>query len=399
MRIDSPTVVGIGAALVVVTAALLAVVWDAGRGGWRVLLRATVLTACLLGVAATSALQVNRMTEMYPTWAALVGAPEARPAGGQPPNSHLDGSGAGPGATQLAGMGPSGSGKAGHRHPPTRKITVRLPPPAGSHAGTIVPISVTGRASGLTLPVYVYLPAAYQQPADQHTAFPVIEALHGYPGSPRSWLDKLHVQRYLDQEMATGRMPPTVVLFPRQTTSALLDTECTNLAHGPKTDTFLTTDVPAAVAARFRVRTDREGWALTGYSAGAFCAINLVLRHPDRYIAAASLSGYAAPGITIGDGSERTTNNPAWRLRHFPQPPIGLYLAYANDDSSSRQQSQLLAELAGSPMSVTTATIPYGGHSGGAWETMEGPAFDWLASWLARPIPVHDAMTPGQLGR
>jgi S-formylglutathione hydrolase FrmB len=221
---------------------------------------------------------------------------------------------------------------------------------------------------------------------NRRTAFPVIEALHGFPGSPRTWLNRLHVQRYLDQEISSGRMPPTIVLFPRQTTSALLDTECTNLAHGPKVDTFLTTDVPAAVEARFPVRTDREGWALVGYSAGAFCAINLVLRHPGRYIAAASLSGYAEPGITVGDGSEHTLNNPAWRLLHLPRPPIGLYLAYANDDRAVRRDCLTLARLARSPVSVTTAVIPFGGHTDPAWEAMEAPAFDWLGGWLARPI-------------
>ena len=363
MRLDGPAIVWAGVGLVLATAVLLSAVWDAGRARPRLFRQVAAVVACVLSVAVTVALQVNRMTEAYPTWTALTGAAAAasRP---DPP----------------AGRTSTGGGGG-------RQIALRVPPAEGSRAGQLVSISVTGLASGLTLPAYVYLPAAYRAPADRRTTFPVIEALHGFPGSPRTWLDKLHVQRYLDQEISSGRMPPTVAVFPRQTTSSLLDTECTNLAHGPQVDTFLTTDVPAAVQARFRVRTDREGWALVGYSAGAFCAINLVLRHPDRYVAAASLSGYAEPGIPVGDGSEHTFNNPAWRLRHLPRPPIGLYLAYANDDKVVRRDCLILAQLARSPVSVTTAVIPYGGHTGPAWEAMEAPTFDWLGGWLARPIP------------
>ena len=215
----------------------------------------------------------------------------------------------------------------------------------------------------------------------------MIEALHGYPGSPNTWLRRLRVQSYLDGEIASGRMAPTVVLFPYQTPRSLLDTECTNLAGGPQVETFLTVDVPAYARTHLRVRTDRAAWGLTGYSAGAFCAINLGLRHADQYVAAASLSGYAEPGIRIGDGSENTTNNPGWRLRHLSQPDVALWLGWAADDGGARRDSVRLAGLARPPLSLTTATVAHGGHSDAVWRQMEPPAFDWLSAHLARPLP------------
>ncbi|MGA5299868.1 alpha/beta hydrolase [Nucisporomicrobium flavum] len=321
MSADSLTPLVAAVAAVIGTAVLAALRWER----WRTPGRAAVTFAALLGLAAAAVMQVNRMTETY--------------ASGSRPAAAATGS---------------------------ELLTVRVP----------------GPASGLTLTMYAYLPAAYRT---GHDRYPVIEALHGYPGSPRTWLRRLDVQSVLDGEIAAGRMAPTVVLFPFQTPDPLLDTECTDLVGGPRTETFLTTDVPAYAEAHWRVRTDRAGWALTGYSAGAFCATDLLLRHPTEYAAAASLSGYASPGIRIGDGTENTLHNPAWRLRHLPPPRVALWLGWAADDRGTRRASTLLARLGRPPLTVTTAAVAHGGHSDAVWHQMEPVAFDWLSAHLARP--------------
>jgi enterochelin esterase-like enzyme len=365
MRLDGTALVLTGVGLVVLTAVLLAVSWDAVRrfGRAAVVARAGIAVLCVFSVVATSLLELNRLTETYPTWAALAGERTA-PAGGPAP---------------APDSGPdSGAG-------PLAPVTRSLPHPSVG-GSQIVTLTIAGRAAGMTMPAYVYLPAAYGTAAGRRERFPVIETTHGYPGSPRGWLRRLDVRAYLDREIAAGRMAPTVVVFPYQTPTALVDTECTNLTHGPHAETYLTRDVPAAIKAGYRVRTDRAGWGLIGFSAGGFCSTNLILRHPAEYAAAASLSGYAGAGIHIGDGSEKTTNNPAWRLRHLPRPPIGLYLAYANDDKHSRADNLLLQRLATAPVAVTMAVVAHGGHSDAAWKSMEAPAFDWLSSWLARPV-------------
>jgi enterochelin esterase-like enzyme len=327
MKLDG-TAPLIGALLAVIaTAVLIAGVWD--RRGPAA--RAATVAAATFSVLAAVTLQLNRMTEAYPS--------EVRP-GDRP-------------ATSATG---------------SRMLT----------------LEVAGHASHLTLTMYAYLPAAYRT---GHTRFPVVEALHGYPGSPRTWLNRLDVQSALDTEIAAGRMAPTVVLFPFQTPRKLLDTECTDLRNGPPAETFLTTDVPAYARAHFRIRTDRAGWGLTGYSAGGFCAVNLLLRHPAEYAAAASLSGYASPGIRIGDGSENTLNNPGWRLRHLARPDVALWLGWAADDKATRRDSTTMASLARPPMTVTTAVVAHGGHSDAVWQQMEAPSFDWLSAHLARPLP------------
>jgi len=342
VSIDGPFPVLAGLALLVSATGLLAAAWD----GRRALGRTALLVAVVLAVLGTAALQLNRLTAIYPSWSALVGS-------------------------------------AGDGAPTTLPATT-----PGSGRSRLVRVTVAGRAGGMSMPMTVYLPAAYDTPSGRRLRFPVITALHGYPGTPDSWIRRLDIAAHLDREITAGRMAPTVVLLPYHTPRRLLDTECTNLTGGPQAETYLTRDVRQWATAHLRVRTDRAGWALIGYSSGGFCALNLALKHPDLYAAAASLSGEPEPGIRVGDGSEKTTNSVTWRLRNQPPPPIALYLGWSADESRARLGSQRVARLARAPLAVTTATVSEGGHSHATWRALEGPALDWLSAHLARPRPV-----------
>jgi enterochelin esterase-like enzyme len=335
MDLDSFATEMTAAAVAVVAIVVFSLVWGTGR----VLVRTVAGLLCVVSAAAAGLAWANRQVDAYPTWSSLFGSSAAVDT-------------------------PVSSGKAG--------------------AGQIRTLTVDGPASGLRLPVHVYLPPGYSD--DGSTRYPVVEALHGYPGSPTNWIKRLDVATVLNHEIRAGRMAPTVVLFPYQTPDPLLDTECADLVGGARAETFLTQDVPAAVRARFPVRADAAGWGLIGYSAGGYCATDLVLRHPDEYTAAASLSGYATPGIAIGDGSEHTTYDDLWRLAHLPVPAVSLYLASARTDRAPLRDTRALARAARAPLSVTTAYIDGGGHNVQTWQAMEAPAFDWLSTQLGRPI-------------
>ncbi|BCJ47784.1 esterase [Actinoplanes ianthinogenes] len=329
-------------AATVLAAALLSPLWTAARGRSRYAIRTAAVTACLLTATATGLAWVNRQVDTYPTWASLLGGNPAAAA-------------------------------------PAENAAAR-----GAGTGEVIATTVTGHASNLTLPMYVYLPPGYAE--HPSTRYPVVEALHGYPGSPAQWLHRLHVETILNNEIDAGRMAPTVVLFPYQTPDPTRDTECTNLAGGPQTETFLTADVPAAARARFHVRTDAAGWGLVGYSAGGYCATDLLLRHPGQYAAGASLSGYATPGIPVGQGTENTVYNDLWRLAHLPIPAVSLYLSCARTDRAPLRDALALARAARAPLTVTTSYVGGGGHNAQTWQAMEAPAFDWLSTSLGRPV-------------
>jgi hypothetical protein len=216
VRLDGPAIVLLGAMAAVVAAIALVVSWDRSRRWVRAALAAT----CVLTIAAAATLQLNRMVEAYPSWSALAGV-------------------AATGSTARPGSAIAAAATIGD--------------PGGG--GTLISVRVDGRASGLDLPMYVYLPPRYER--ERRLRYPVIEAAHGYPGSPKTWIRRLDIKAYLDREIIAGRMAPSVVLLPYQTPAQLRDTECTDLVGGPRAETFLIRDVPAYARAHLRVRTDR----------------------------------------------------------------------------------------------------------------------------------------------
>ena len=62
-------------------------------------------------------------------------------------------------------------------------------------------------------------------------------------------------------------------------------------AHGCRFWTFLSEELPAVVASFFRVSTRREDTFVAGLSMGGYGALKWALRQPERFAAAASLSG------------------------------------------------------------------------------------------------------------
>ncbi len=349
MSPDSPTVELLAVVAAVLAAAVLGFTWNVAGGWRRALLRSAAITACLATMAVAGLTWVNRQIDLYPTWASIFGSRHA--AGGADGTDDA-------GVPVSAESGSSGSGR-------------------------IVTYHLAGAQSKLNLMMYAYLPPGY----DQHptTKYPVIEALHGFPGNPVLWLKQLTVAAVLDKEISQGRMAPVVVLFPYQTPDPSIDTECANLPNGPQAETFLTQDVPAFAHERMHVREEPGSWGLIGYSAGAYCATNLLLRHPEQYHAAASLSGQATPGIRIGDQNLQNTYDVSWRLQHLPIPAVALYLACAKSDPSALRGTQEMVHLAHAPISVTTNFVNGGGHNSETWLAMEAPAFDWLSTWLGQP--------------
>jgi len=351
---DSLNVAIIAGLVAVAAAAATAWSWDRIRRWWRWPMRAVAVSLCLAAAAAVAAVAVNRELELYTTWSEV--------SRGE----------------QLATDGALEGAEA---------------TPADRRGSRIVRFVVPGRSSGITMASYAYLPLGYD--SAPQVRYPVVEVLDGFPGSPHSWLKGLRAQEVLDQEIAAGRMAPTVVVFPYQTPDPTHDTQCVDAVGGLRIDTFLTSDVRVAVAALLRVRTDRAGWGLIGYSEGGFCVANLALRHPNLYAAAASLSGYFEPPTAAlmgdlfrGDVRIRNQNSPLWRMRNLAPAAVALYAACSRDDRQSVEQIQQLAATVRPPLRLTTSFVAQGGHTAITWRALEPLAFDWLSSWLAAPQPV-----------
>lgn len=366
-----PGLVLTGLGLIVLLAAgtvgaLIAAVlcWDRPR--WRRARRVTALLVCQLLALTTVAAVANRQLQLYSSWSDLAGRTPtlSAPAAAHGRLDHW--------LTTVAAHRPSTSTTA-----------------SGS---AVVAWTAVGAASGLSLPAEVYLPGAYFTAEGKHQRFPVVEFLAGFPGSPNSWLHSLALRHVLDEEIAAGRMAPTIAVLPTQNVSRWHDSECVNPGHGPQLDTYLGPDVHAALTRDFRANPSRSAWASIGYSTGGFCAVNLALRHPNLYAAAASLSGYFTPitdattgHLYAGSRSRWLANNPQWLARHRPAD-VALWIAASGGDQASTGAVQRFVRAARPPLHVTTAMLPSGGHNFAVWRTLEPAALDWLAAHLAPPL-------------
>jgi len=64
-----------------------------------------------------------------------------------------------------------------------------LPQPG---TGRLESMQMPGKLSGINRGGLVYLPPQYFQPRYAHTSFPVLELMHGSPGSPSTWIVHLN---------------------------------------------------------------------------------------------------------------------------------------------------------------------------------------------------------------
>jgi len=356
---------------------ILVVCWNRGRRRWLAwLFRAVLILTGQLSAVLLAAVLLNDSYNFYGSWQEVAGL--QRP--------HVTSPSVVPGSQD-------------------QTLQPRIVRAARTGHGAIVWLAIPGLLSRAgSHPAAVYLPPQYGAPAYRNRTFPVVELLPGYPGHPRNWVDQLDVAAVLDQAIESGHVSPLIAVMPTSTVASPRDTECVNVAGGPQAETYLTTDVPNAITHAFRAQPTTTGWADMGYSTGGYCAVNLALRHPDRYRAAVSLAGYNAPAHdrTTGDlfaGSSRLRdqNTTIWRVRYLPRPVLDLLLMDTYDDKESFRDDRALAAAPIPPIHVSVVSLAHGGHNFTIWRAEELTAFAWLSTCLTpplAPIPAVDGHTP-----
>lgn len=207
---------------------------------------------------------------------------------------------------------------------------------------------------------------------------PVLYLLHGLSDDDTIWSRRTSVERYAaDKELA--------IVMPRVERSLYSDE-----VRGGAYWTFLSEELPAVVADLFRVSTSREDTFVAGLSMGGYGAFQWALRAPERFAAAASLSGAldVAKGHEVGDevvrrvfGDTTVRGGDSDLLallgRADPTALPALYLACGDEDPLLDQNETFLAaaEAAGVPVTVT---LDAGSHEWGYWDRHIQRVLDWL---------------------
>jgi S-formylglutathione hydrolase FrmB len=108
---------------------------------------------------------------------------------------------------------------------------------------------------------------------------PVLYLLHGLSDDDTTWLRRTSIERYVAPLGLAVVMPQVHRSF------------YTDEVHGNRYWTFLTEELPELVHGFFRLSRRREDTFVAGLSMGGYGAMKWALRHPDRFAAAATLSG------------------------------------------------------------------------------------------------------------
>lgn len=353
----------IGAVIVLPLVTIL--LWGRLRGPnpLRIAQRLVLIALCQGTAVLLAALMINNSFQLYTSWSDLFGdnGTSGRIEAGNPV------------VTSATGVAVPGKGLA--RALPNAYLFQ----PDGTLPGELHAV-ITGPASGVTGDIVVWLPPEYNAKAYQHTEFPVIQLLSGYPGSPGSWFKSLAAPVMQENEVKARSARPAILVGATINVDGKHNPDCSNIPGGPQVATWLVHDVRNLIETSFRTSTDRGGWALMGYSEGGLCASKLVLQYPGDYVAAVSMSGDDHPdGDLLKPGTATwNENSPLWLLQHRPAAPVGLLLTGTLQDGSTAEEADEMSRAAKPPTMVSRLIAQRGGHNAGVWRAAEPAAFDWL---------------------
>jgi len=260
----------------------------------------------------------------------------------------------------------------------------------------VLPDRVATAREGRALPYNVFLPTGYD-PAKG--PYPLLVLLHGANADEQFWAGQIRLWRAIEAGQRAGRLPKLIAVMPGSRNSWWLD------RPGQPAESAVVEDLLADVAAKYPVMEERDGRAIAGYSAGAYGALRIALRHPHLFGAAALWAPaiYAdlpppvsaarrAPAFAGPDGS---FDPAAWKAEAWPsllpaylaQPlRVPIFIAAGDDDrlDTAFEGAFLAKTLAPHQEDLIEFRVVDGGHTMRVWEETVDEALAFLFAHLAR---------------
>lgn len=134
---------------------------------------------------------------------------------------------------------------------------------------------------GMNTSIYVILPQNQMSKEGSLVSdkYKTLYLLHGLTGDHTDWLRKSSIERYADSMGLAVVMPNAGRSF------------YTDMKHGDKYFTYITEELPKIARQFFPLSEKREDNFVAGLSMGGYGAFKAALSCPEKYAAAASLSG------------------------------------------------------------------------------------------------------------
>lgn len=217
---------------------------------------------------------------------------------------------------------------------------------------------------------------------------PTLYLLHGMHGNSSDWSRKTSIERYAQDRKIAVVMPDGENSFYH------------DMKFGEKYLTYVADELVAYTRKIFRLSHKREKTFIAGLSMGGYGAFRIALLRPDRYAAAASLSGCVDMATrimnTIWDSRDtlaqsiwgidwrsaiRGTDSDLFHLiEAFPQdkPRPRLYSACGSEDSLYADNLVFRDFMRSHPEFEFSFTSAPGIHNWAFWDEWIRPAMDFL---------------------
>jgi enterochelin esterase-like enzyme len=148
-------------------------------------------------------------------------------------------------------------------------------------AGEVLTETFRSQAIGRDYKYTVYLPDSYKKDSKK---YPVLYLLHGAGGDENEWLFKGGARETLDALIARGLIKPMVVIMPGHTAAWWVD------GAKEKGETALVRELMPDAESKYRIDASGSNRLIAGLSAGGFGSLNLMMKYPKMFAAAAILS-------------------------------------------------------------------------------------------------------------
>lgn len=215
--------------------------------------------------------------------------------------------------------------------------------------------------------------------------FPTLWLLHGLSDDHTAWCRRTSIERYVSGMNLAVVMP------------AVGRSYYADMAHGQKYWTFLSDELPRVCRRMFRLSDRREDNFVAGLSMGGYGAFKLALNFPERYAAAASLSGALDPADVLeimpdrraewcdifGDplrieGTASDLRSGAFALAGGAHKALPLYVCCGTDDFLYHQSVAFRDQAEKLGLNLTYEEHAGADHEWGYWDRQIQRVLDWL---------------------
>ncbi|MFW5980853.1 MAG: alpha/beta hydrolase [Halanaerobiaceae bacterium] len=153
----------------------------------------------------------------------------------------------------------------------------------------------------------------------ENNKYPVLYLLHGLSDDHTIWSRRTSIERYVEKYNLAVVMPAVHRSF------------YTDMEYGNEYWSFISREIPEIASKYFPISTRREDNFVAGLSMGGYGAFKMGLRCPDKFSAAASLSGV----LDIVSSYEENEESEEEGLEEFK-------LVYGNIDKVKNSKSDLM---------------------------------------------------------